>query len=98
MKSSGHGSFCIGAMLLFVSAPVLPAQDNAGRPALKAYVISKPADKAAVEATKNQLNSFIGPGPTLPLWTFTTDSSRDGANYSGVMVGADPFSAPASTS
>jgi hypothetical protein len=31
-------------------------------------------------------------GPTLPLWRYHVHASRDGHNYTGVMVGADPFS------
>ena len=27
----------------------------------------------------------------LPLWTFNVSSTRDHNNYSGVMVGRDPF-------
>jgi hypothetical protein len=31
-------------------------------------------------------------GPTLPLWRYHVHSSRDGHDYTGVMVGVDPFS------
>ncbi len=31
------------------------------------------------------------PQGILPLWTYTTHSTRDGSTYSGTMVGRDPF-------
>jgi hypothetical protein len=34
---------------------------------------------------------------TIPMWTYTTTSSRDGQTYEGTMVGLSPFSSPDST-
>jgi hypothetical protein len=41
--------------------------------------------------------SAVSTGATIPMWSYTTTSSRDGQPYSGVMVGASPFSSPNST-
>src|SRR5215471_11851272 len=34
---------------------------------------------------------------TIPLWTYTTTSSRDGQSYTGMMVGVSPFVTPDAT-
>jgi hypothetical protein len=51
---------------------------------LKAYttVKTQPAGTAASPASAT--------GPTLPLWRYHVHSSRDGHDYTGVMVGVDP--------
>src|SRR5215831_13068752 len=51
----------------------------------------KPAPKQTdIEATLNLMAR--DPSRTLPLWPFSVQSSRDGNTYTGVMVGATPFS------
>jgi hypothetical protein len=67
-------------------APVL--NSNALR--LQSHYAVKPAAKANVEATKNQMGT-VSAGKSLPLSTFFIESSRDHRAYEGVMVGADPF-------
>lgn len=67
------------------------AQPSAHNPRLTPLHYAKPAPKQAdIEATLNLTAS--DPSRTLPLWTFSVDSSRDGNTYTGVMVGASPFS------
>jgi hypothetical protein len=85
--------FSCAAIALCVSAPRLvgqnqgEAQTNVGR--LKAYSWVKPAPlRSDVETTKNLAATH--PSETLPLWTFTVQSSRDNNNYTGVMVGPNP--------
>lgn len=92
-------SACV-ATVLFAFALALPnydraqAQTSVRNPRLAPLThprLLKPAPKQAdVEATlKLQARD---PSRTLPLWTFSVQSSRDGNTYSGVMVGATPFS------
>jgi hypothetical protein len=51
----------------------------------------KPGPRQAdIEATLKLMAR--DPSRTLPLWTFSVQSSRDGNTYTGVMVGATPFS------
>ncbi len=40
---------------------------------------------------------LVGSGDTIPMWTYTVTSSRDGKTYTGTMVGASPFTNPNST-
>jgi hypothetical protein len=85
--------FSCFAIALGASAPRLvgqnqgEAQTNVGR--LKAYSWVKPGpSRSDVEATKNL--AATDPSRTLPLWTFSVQSSRDNNNYTGVMVGRNP--------
>ncbi|MBV9301724.1 MAG: hypothetical protein JOY62_01825 [Acidobacteriaceae bacterium] len=88
--------------LILCSAAIAVGQDQAetqGRhiPKMKAYSWMKPGpDRSQVEATKNL--AATNSGKTLPLWTFSTRSSRDDNDYSGVMVGRDPFNGGGSVS
>jgi hypothetical protein len=41
--------------------------------------------------TKETVQADIAASLTIPLWSYTTTSSRDGGTYSGTMVGASPF-------
>ena len=67
------------------------AQANVHNPRLTPYHYANPAPKQAdIKATLTLMASR--PSRTLPLWTFSVNSSRDGTTYTGVMVGATPFS------
>jgi hypothetical protein len=67
------------------------AQPSVHNPRLTPYHYAKVAAKQAdIEATLNVMAS--DPNRTLPLWRFSVDSTRDGNTYTGVMVGASPFS------
>ena len=39
----------------------------------------------------------VASGDTIPMWSYTVTSSRDGKTYTGTMVGASPFTNPNST-
>ena len=85
--------FSCAAIALCASAPRLvgqnqgEAQTNVGR--LKAYSWVKPAPKQSdIAAMKNLMATK--PSETLPLWTFSVQSTRDNNNYTGVMVGRNP--------
>src|SRR5258707_5045819 len=83
-------------MLLFLSATLLwcaaatvaLAQNSAsqGPARLRAYTTVKKQPGGAAASRQAFPNS-----PQLPLWTFNVSSTRDHTNYSGVMVGRNPF-------
>jgi hypothetical protein len=63
------------------------------KPQLQIRHAIKSARTADSEAVKNAVASGSATKiPSLPLFTFDVESERDGVNYTGVMVGADPFS------
>lgn len=85
-------SFFAGLALLLVAVSPAFAQDQQQKPKLKGYIAVRPASHNAVEGLKNDLfNSGSTNKSLLPLFTFTVESDRDGNNYTGVIVGADPF-------
>src|SRR5262249_2760025 len=87
---------CIGAILvLYSAAPATFGQEapTALPPGARPYYVVKPLQGVSSEVG----NLAITAGTTIPMWSYTTTSSRDGHSYSGVMVGASPFSSPSST-
>lgn len=48
-----------------------------------------------VQAAKAIQNRSGGGSQGLPLWTFDVESSRDGSHYTGVIVGRNPYTDPA---
>ena len=80
---------CLGAVILICTGAFAPGlfgqeQNNVSR--LTAHSWVKPAPKQSeIAAMKNLIATK--PGETLPLWTFSVQSSRDNNNYTGVMVG-----------
>jgi hypothetical protein len=45
-------------------------------------------------ASDADVKAAMAGGTTIPAWSYTTTSSRDGMTYSGTMVGASPFTSP----
>jgi hypothetical protein len=45
-------------------------------------------------ATQEDIKADTSAGSTIPMWSYTTTSTRDGFAYSGTMVGASPFTNP----
>jgi hypothetical protein len=77
---------------------VSPAQGQEAQkqkpPRLKAYVTVKPANGFDMDKIKNELAATgATSSSTLPLFTYNVEASRDQNNYTGVMVGANPFTA-----
>lgn len=89
MKCKGLLLFLSSTILAGVATTVAVGQaapPSQGQARLKGYTIVKP-----LPSELRQLNSSSPPGsPKLPLWTFDVTSSRDGNDYTGVMVGHDP--------
>ncbi len=83
--------------------PALPGQEapqNQTQPpklTLKTYVPPRPDRAANVQTTKAQV-AQTGASGTLPLWLFNIEASRDDNDYTGVMVGQNPFSGGGSAS
>lgn len=44
--------------------------------------------------TIENVKADIAASLTVPFWSYTTTSTRDGGSYSGTMVGASPFTSP----
>jgi hypothetical protein len=79
------------AFLLVTAGPAF-GQDQKETPKLKAYVAVRPASHTAVEGLMNDLSTKGSTSKSmLPLFTFSVESTRDGNNYTGVIVGANPF-------
>jgi len=78
-----------GATIMWCSATTVafaqdPAKQDHAR--LRAYTTVMPQSGRSLY--QRSQNSSM-----LPLWTFNVSSTRDHNNYSGVMVGRNPFSA-----
>jgi hypothetical protein len=73
----------VAASLFVCLASLAFAQNSAQLPKLHAYTAVRPA--------RVPPGAFAATAGTLPVWTYNTTSSRDGNNYSGVMVGTSPF-------
>ena len=76
----------VGATIVWCATSVVSAQDTATQPhaRLRAYTTVMPHSGRSL--------SQRGPNSSmLPLWTFNVSSTRDRNNYSGVMVGRNPF-------
>jgi hypothetical protein len=81
--------FSCAAIALCASAPRLVGQEQTNVSRLTAYSWVKPAPKQSDIAAMMNLMA-TKPSETLPLWTFSVQSSRDNNNYTGVMVGRNP--------
>lgn len=77
--------FFLALIVCCAGTTVAFGQTSQGQARLKAYttVITRApgARQASTSATS----------PQLPLWTFDVESTRDHNNYTGVMVGRNPF-------
>lgn len=78
---------------LSAAASAAFGQEQQKAPRLQIQHARKSAHAADAEAVKNAVASgSASKTPMLPLFTFDVQSDRDNNNYTGVMVGADPFS------
>jgi len=83
----------LGLCLLFQLGATLSAQQKpVPKVRLKAHVAVAPA--------RDHNGRILSPAEvsaTLPVFTYNVTSSRDGNNYTGVMVGQDPFNGGGTT-
>src|ERR1035438_1051572 len=75
--------WCAPTTVAFGQDPAKP--DNAR---LRAYTTVMPRSGPGLRSGLRQPGAK---SPMLPLWTFDVSSTRDHNNYSGVMVGRNPF-------
>lgn len=91
MKRTMMLSITAAAILCAASIAGVAQQSNGA--ALKGYFTVKPHPNPDHKQSLEQ--SIAGTG--LPMWNYSTTSNRDGKNYSGVMVGASPYTSNATT-
>jgi hypothetical protein len=72
-----------------LTATFAPAQARAPKPRLSAKYTVKRAPSAMAPMASASAAAAATPG--LPLWSFSVLSDRDGNEYTGVMVGTNPF-------
>jgi hypothetical protein len=90
------GVFLCAAALLSASPARTQGQElqKPNAPRLKAYVTVKPAKGLDMEKIKSELAATGATASSmLPLFTYNVEASRDQNDYTGVMVGANPFTA-----
>ena len=83
-------TLCVCALTALMLVPVVFGQ-QAQLPKLNPflpYATTVPAASTLATARPNDASQ------TLPLFTYTVTSSRDGNTYTGTMVGPDPFAHP----
>ena len=76
--------------VVFVCVALL-ATFASGQSAPKARLTIKQMVKHAPQQTSAAAPLAAPSTPGLPLWSFSVQSDRDGNQYSGVMVGSNPF-------
>jgi hypothetical protein len=83
----------VWSIFLFVGAglcaltPSLFAQDAASLARPQAYYTVVPLTGVSPEA----VGASVAAATTVPMWSYSITSNRDGLPYSGVMVGRSPF-------
>jgi hypothetical protein len=84
---------CAMAALSAAASAAFGQEAQKAKPQLQIRHATKAARTADAEAVKNAVAAgSASKSSSLPLFTFDVQSDRDGQNYTGVMVGADPFS------
>ncbi len=83
---------CYATVALCAPAPTAWGQEQPNQPRLEPHFAVKPAPTGEYEKIKNDLAATGSTqASTLPLWLFRVEASRNHQDYTGVMVGADPF-------
>jgi hypothetical protein len=86
-------AFCTVAALSAAASAAFGQEAKTAAPQLQARHAVKRARAADAEAVKNDVAATGSSKKSgLPLFTYNIQSTRDGNSYTGVMVGADPFS------
>ena len=89
-------ALCICATLVLGAvAPVTFGQEATDGlpPGSRPYSTVKPWQGGSTR----EVGRAVASGTTIPMWSYTTTSSRDGQSYTGMMVGLSPMSSPNST-
>ena len=84
--------FCAVAGLSVAAPATFGQEQQKATPKLQVRHAIKPAKTADAEQVKSAVASgTASKTPMLPLFTYNVDSDRDGNEYTGVIVGANPF-------
>jgi hypothetical protein len=82
---------CFLAALSAAASAAFGQDQKETAPRLQIRRAIKPAQSADAEKIKNEVAANGPSTPSLPLFLYRVESDRDNNNYTGVMVGADPF-------
>ena len=88
MRFRKFSLFFLAAVVAFAGLTTALAQDASQKPRLTPKFHFSPLRTAARTAAPLARPAST---PGLPLWSFTVNSARDGNQYTGVMVGSNPF-------
>jgi hypothetical protein len=91
MKFLKSLSFSVVVFVCVASAATFLQAQSSPRARLTAKYNFKRAPNASNQAAAPLANPAASSTPGLPLWSFHVQSDRDGNDYTGVMVGTNPF-------
>jgi hypothetical protein len=84
---------CALVALSAAASAAFGQEQQKATPRLHIIHAKKAANPETAEAVKNEVAAMGASKKSgLPLFTYNIQSDRDGQNYTGVIVGADPFS------
>jgi len=85
-------AFCAMAALSVAASATFGQEQQHATPKLQVRNAIKPAKTADAEQVKSAVASgSMNKTPMLPLFTYNVNSDRDDNEYTGVIVGANPF-------
>ena len=86
-------AFCALAALSAAASAAFGQEQKKSVPKLHIMHATKAAKAETAEGVKNEVSAMgVSKKSGLPLFTYTIESDRDGQQYTGVIVGADPTS------
>jgi len=80
----------MGTLFVVASIIALSAQESSAPTKLKVGDLKVRTWKKPSQLSPQQIQTMTQNQPSLPLWSFGLTSSRDGNQYTGVVVGKDP--------
>lgn len=85
-------AMCALAALSAAASAAFGQSQQVSKPRLHIRYAAKAPHSTAAEAEKNRVAAGSSSrNPSLPMFTYSVNSDRDGNTYTGVIVGADPF-------
>lgn len=89
MKVQSSSILLISAVILCAAAPAFGQLKHADPSTFKRLNVVKPSNLTS--AQKANVIAQASSGSTIPMWNYSINSPLDGKNYSGVMVGRNPY-------
>ena len=77
-------------LFAFASIVAVSAQESSAPTKLKVGDLKVHSWNKPSQLSPQQIETITHNQPSLPLWSFGLSSSRDGNQYTGVVVGKDP--------